>query len=204
VGVAERKIRRKESVRQEILEAARDLFVSEGYDSVSIRKIAERIEYAPGTIYLYFHDKAEILDTLCRQTFEKLRARLDAIRKDPGDPVEGLRRGLRTYIQFGLDHPNQYIVTFVIGKQQGEIGPGAAAEAGLACFDCLRSIVRQGIEGGFINGGGVEETAQAIWAAIHGVTALLASNCAFPFVEQTRLIERLLDILIRGVRKSQT
>jgi AcrR family transcriptional regulator len=204
MGVAERKSRRKESIRQEILDAARDLFVSEGYDSVSIRKVAERIEYAPGTIYLYFHDKAEILDTLCRQTFEKLRARLEAIQKDPGDPVDALRRGLRTYIQFGLDNPNHYMVTFVVAKSQAEIAQRSGATAGQACFDCLRAIVRQNIEGGYINGGEVEETAQALWAAIHGVTALLVSNCGFPFVEQTRLIERLLDILIQGVRKNQT
>src|SRR3954451_15415253 len=106
MGVAERKSRQKESTRQEILDAARDLFVHEGYGSVSIRKIADKVEYAPGTIYLYFKDKAEIMDTLCQQTFEKLRARMDAIRKDSGNPVESLRRGLRTYIQFGLDNPN--------------------------------------------------------------------------------------------------
>jgi AcrR family transcriptional regulator len=203
MGVAERKSRRKEGVRHQILDAARDLFVSEGYDSVSMRKIAERIEYAPGTIYLYFHDKAEILETLCQQTFEKLRARLDAIQKDPGDPIEGLRRGLRTYIQFGLDNPNHYITAFVIGKQQGGLGPGPAALAGAACFDCLRSIVRLNNELGLIDGD-VEETAQALWAGIHGVTTLLVSNCGFPFVEQTRLIERLLDILIQGVRKKET
>jgi len=204
MGTAERKSRRKEGVKQEILDAARDLFVSEGYEAVSMRKIADRIEYAPGTIYLYFHDKAEILDTLCRQTFEKLRMRLEAIEKDPGDPVEGLRRGLRTYIQFGLDNPNQYIVTFVVAKSEAEVAKQSGATAGQVCFDCLRGIVRQNIEGGFINGGGVEETAQALWAAIHGVTALLVSNCGFPFVEETRLIERLLDILIAGVRKNKT
>src|SRR6266536_1608959 len=159
MGVAERKSRRKEGIRQEILDAARDLFVSEGYDSVSIRKIADRVEYATGTIYLYFHDKAEILDTLCRQTFEKLRARLEAIQRDPGDPVDALRRGLRTYIQFGLDNPNQYIVTFVVAKREAEIAQRSGAMSGQACFDCLRAIVRPNIEGGHINGGGVEETA---------------------------------------------
>ena len=56
---------------------------------------------------------------------------------------------------------------------------------GAESVDCLRAIVRQNIEGGHINGG-VEETAQALWAAIHGVTSLLVSNCGFPFVEQTR------------------
>ena len=199
MGVAERKSRQRAGVRQEILDAARDLFVREGYDSVSMRKIAEKIEYAPGTIYLYFKDKAEILDTLCRQTFDKLRLRLEAIRQDPGDPVEALRRGLRTYIQFGLDNPNQYIVTFVLAKQEAEIAQKSGLESGQPCFDCLRAIVRQCMEGGYINGGGVEETAQALWTAIHGLTSLLVMRCGFPFVEETRLIERLLDILMKGV-----
>ncbi len=69
MGVQERRARQKESVREEILDAARTLFVKEGYEHVSIRKIAEKIEYAPGTIYLYFRDKAEILERLCEETF---------------------------------------------------------------------------------------------------------------------------------------
>jgi AcrR family transcriptional regulator len=76
MGTAERKSRQKENTRQEILDAARDLFVNEGYENVSMRKIAEMVEYAPGTIYLHFKDKAEILDTLCEQTFQKLWERM--------------------------------------------------------------------------------------------------------------------------------
>src|SRR5690349_13581761 len=177
MSIAERKSRQKADLRQEILDAARDLFVHDGYENVSMRKIAEKVEYSPGTIYLYFKDKAEILDTLCQQTFEKLRARMDAIRRDPGDPVEGLRRGLRTYVQFALDNPNEYIVTFVLAKGQGKPPTPAVGRAGLACFECLRGTVRTCIGGGFINGGGVDDTAQAIWAAIHGVTSLLVVNC---------------------------
>src|SRR5215471_13982122 len=151
MSIAERKSRQKESLRQEILDAAGDLFVRQGYEGVSLRKIADKVEYAPGTIYLYFKDKAEIMDTLCHQTFEKLRQRLDAIRHDPGDPIEALRRGLRAYIQFGLDNPNQYIVTFVVAKSQAEVAKKSGAGPGMACFDCLRSIVRKCLESGHIN-----------------------------------------------------
>jgi AcrR family transcriptional regulator len=203
MGTAERKSRQKENTRQEILDAARDLFVNEGYENVSMRKIAEMVEYAPGTIYLHFKDKAEILDTLCEQTFQKLWERMEAIRNDTGNPVDALRRGLRTYIQFGLDNPNQYIVTFVLAKQSPSDHKPDVASPAMSCFDCLRGTVRKCIEGGYINGGDVEDTAQAIWTAIHGVTALLVSKCEFPFVEHTRLIERLIDILIKGVRTNK-
>src|SRR5438132_13269991 len=100
MGIKERQVRDREAVRRAILDAARTLFVKEGYEHVSIRKIAERIEYAPGTIYLYFHDKAEILDRICEETFSKLAQRMHAINQDPADPLDDLRRGLRTSVQF--------------------------------------------------------------------------------------------------------
>src|SRR5712691_5405342 len=98
MGVQERRARQKESIREEILDAARTLFVKEGYESVSIRKIADKVEYAPGTIYLYFRDKADILDRICEETFGKLIVRLQAIEHDSAAPLDKLRRGLRTYI----------------------------------------------------------------------------------------------------------
>src|SRR5215472_1403239 len=106
MGVQERRARQKESVREEILDAARTLFVKEGYEHVSIRKIAEKIEYAPGTIYLYFRDKAEILEQICEETFAKLAKKMEGINEDPSNPLDCLRRGLRTYVQFGIDNPN--------------------------------------------------------------------------------------------------
>src|SRR5436190_22718190 len=117
MGVKERRARQKENIREEILDAARTLFVKEGYEQVSIRKIAEMIEYAPGTIYLYFRDKAEILERICDETFAKLSQKMQAINADPSNPLDGLRRGLRTYIQFGIDNPNHYTVTFIQAKQ---------------------------------------------------------------------------------------
>ena len=62
MGVQERRAREKKELRQEILDAAREMFVEDGYENVSMRKIAEKIEYSPTTIYLYFRDKADLLD----------------------------------------------------------------------------------------------------------------------------------------------
>src|SRR6185369_3538903 len=98
MGVQERRARQKAGVREEILDAARTLFVKEGYEHVSMRKIAEKAEYAPGTIYLYFRDKAEILERIADETFAKLSVKMQAINADPSNPLDGLRRGLRTYI----------------------------------------------------------------------------------------------------------
>jgi AcrR family transcriptional regulator len=197
MGVQERRARQKENIREEILDAARTLFVKEGYENVSIRKIAAKIEYAPGTIYLYFQDKAEILDRICEETFARLAQKIHAINKDPASPLDGLRRGLRTYVQFGVDNPNHYIVAFVQAKQ---LPHGDQPNAGDRCFDNLRIAVRQCIEAGQLNCEDVEEISQALWAGVHGVTTLLITS-NFPFIEPNRLIDRVVNILIEGIRK---
>lgn len=197
MGTKERRARQKANIREEILDAARTLFVKEGYENVSMRKIAEKIEYAPGTIYLYFKDKAEILERLCDETFSKLLQKMHAINADPSDPLEGLRRGLRIYIQFGLDNPNHYIVTFIQAK---ELPHDREPKSGEQCFDGLRAAVRRCIEAGQLNCDDLEEVAQALWAGAHGMVTLLIT-CDFPFIEPSRLIDRMVHILIEGIRK---
>jgi AcrR family transcriptional regulator len=87
MGLKERKLRQKKFLRQEILDAASELFVKEGYENVSMRRIADQIEYSPTTIYLYFKDKAELLEQVCVETFSRLSAHLARLLKQPGDRI---------------------------------------------------------------------------------------------------------------------
>ena len=203
MGVAQRKAREKEELKQQMLDAARELFVRDGYESVSMRKIANKIEYSPATIYTYFKDKDEILDCLCEETFLKLsQEKMAAVHKMTGDPLEILKKGMETYIRFGLDHPEHYIVTFILRAPIYE-KPGhyetRKAKAGKACIDNMRRIVRRCMEEGKIKNADLEETSQSLWAGIHGLTALLITKPGFPFVEREKLIQRTLEVLVRGV-----
>lgn len=194
MGVQERREREKQGIREEILEAARTLFVKEGYENVSIRKIAERIEYSPGTIYLYFQDKADILAQISEETFSRLERRLVVINHNAAaQPLDRVRSGLRAYIQFGLENPNHYVITFVQGS--------FPCSAGGRCFGELLKGVGCAIEAGQMIDGDVVEISQALWAGSHGVTALLITCREFPFVGHNRLVERMLDILMEGVRR---
>src|SRR5436853_2685087 len=117
MGTQQRRAREKEALRQEILDAARELFVKEGYENVSMRRVAENIEYSPTTIYLYFEDKAALLYAICEETFAKLAKRMETITRDSDDPIMSLKSGCRAYVDFGLKNPNHYKVT-VIKHQQ--------------------------------------------------------------------------------------
>src|SRR5215813_136121 len=111
MGVKERREREKSETRDKILDAARELFVAEGYEGVSMRKVAEKIEYSPTAIYLHFADKEELFHELCHDDF----ARLAQVFQDaslPADPIERIRQIGRTYIEFGIQFPNHYKLMF--------------------------------------------------------------------------------------------
>jgi AcrR family transcriptional regulator len=202
MGSKQRRARAKEGLREEILDAARALFVKEGYESVSIRKIADKIEYAPGTLYLYFRDKAEILDRICEETFSKLLQKMKAIHDDTAPPLDKLRRGLRTYILFGLENPNHYVVTFVQAKIHLE-SKSVFETTGREAFACLRQGVQECVDAGELVSDDADELAQTMWAGIHGLTSVLITCTGFPFVEQNRLIDRMVHTLVEGVRRKQ-
>jgi AcrR family transcriptional regulator len=204
LGVKERRARQKKYLRQEILDAASELFVKNGYENVSMRRIAEKIEYSPTTIYLYFRDKTELLAQVCQETFARLSQVLAKILEQPGDPVERLKRGLLAYIKFGLENPHHYRATFMMPIPEGfehEKHKGADS-AGMQAFDFLRRSVFDCIAAGKFRKVDPETISQTLWAGVHGVTALLIMNWKdFPFVERDKLIHSTVDTLVAGVLK---
>ncbi len=202
MGTKERRTREKENLRAEILDAARELFVEEGYGNVSMRKIADKIEYSPTTIYLYFKDKSDLLVQICEETFASLAKKLEAIDAKYDDPIEGLKEGCRTYVNFGLKHPNHYKVVFIMMPQEeadaeqyqfiGSMGDKA--------FSFLRENVANCIRLNKKSKADVEVTSQVIWAALHGLTSLLITHRDFPWASRDKLISQMIDAVIQTVQ----
>ncbi len=196
MAVKERRAREKEILRADILDAARELFVKEGYENVSMRRIAEKIEYSPTTIYLYFRDKAELLESICEETFAALTRQFEEISKAVSDPVERLRMIGRTYIDFGRKHPNQYRLTFMMGPFQQHLGEVFQYEGSLGqkCFEALRATVEECVKQRKFRNVDVDTASQSMWAAVHGVTSLLIAHPWFPWVDKDKLIDQVLEM----------
>ena len=92
MGIVERKEREREEMRRKILDAARELFMTEGYERVTMRRIAEAIEYSATTIYNHFEDKDDLVLALCTEDFERLFRHLQQ-QPPAADPVEGIQIG---------------------------------------------------------------------------------------------------------------
>ena len=204
MGVAERRTREKLALRQEILAAARKLFVEEGYDAVSMRRIAEKIEYSPTTIYLHFKDKADLLFQLCEESFAKLRRQLETLSPQDGGSLGMLRKGLRTYVDFGLKHPQHYTVTFMVPHQHDEPDDDARYKSpeteGMKAFAFLRASVEAAVRDGKLKPGDVDATARALWAGVHGITSLLISFPTFPWGDREKVIDTLIETMLDGLK----
>jgi AcrR family transcriptional regulator len=203
MGVKERRARQKKFLRQEILDAASDLFVRNGYENVSMRRIAGKIEYSPTTIYIYFKDKAELLEQVCKETFARLVQRLSKIMEQPGDPVEQLKRGLLAYIEFGLQNPHHYRATFMMpipegfdkAKYHDKDSPGTLA------FSFLIRGVTECIKAGKMPATNVELASQTLWAGVHGITSLLITHHTFPWVGREKVMHSMVDTLVAGLHE---
>jgi AcrR family transcriptional regulator len=116
MGIKERQERDREAVRRSILDAARELFVAEGFQNVSIRKIAERIEYSPAAIYGYFPSKDDIFFELAEEGF-RLLGDPATVRDDPrlkdAPPLERVRAVFWRLYEFSRDHPQYFALIFV-------------------------------------------------------------------------------------------
>jgi AcrR family transcriptional regulator len=204
MGVQERRAREKKELRQEILDAARDLFVREGFENVSMRKIAEKIEYSPTTIYLYFKDKADLLDCICEETFARLVRKQTAIDQAVADPIERLKKGLRAYIEFGLKYPNHYKVALMMTEDFEErMQCERSREMGKKAYVHLRNELGSLAEMNLIHVADVDAAAQVLWATIHGLTSLLIAHPRFPFTDRNVLIDTLIENALSGLQVKQ-
>jgi AcrR family transcriptional regulator len=186
MGITERREREKAEVRTKILDAARDLFAREGYEAVTMRRIARAIEYSPTAIYLHFADKEALVRTLCDEDFRALAKAFVRIAREK-DPLERLRRIGLAYLDFAMEHPNAYRLMFMTPKPvkptPEELARTPEPEEDAYAF--LRATVVAAMEAGML----VEElkdpdlVAQALWAGVHGVASLHIAMAADGFIE---------------------
>ena len=208
MGVLERREREKQELRQQILDTARVLFAREGYESVTMRKIAEAIEYSPTAIYLYFKDKEQLLNELCHADFQTLAREFQKI-AEVRDPIERLKKTGLSYIEFGLRYPNHYRLMFMTPRPPHT--PEMEADKGNPEKDAyafLKVIVTQCIEASMFRQEfcDVEAVSQMLWASVHGIVSLrIAKGCEewVEWVPIQRLAEMLIDMQLKGLLKEE-
>lgn len=177
MGVAERREREREQLRASLIDAARDLLLEQGLDGLSMRAIAERVEYSPATIYLYFRDKDELVREVVQTGFDRLSDVVLQERERTGDtatPAELYGAMGRAYARFALENPAYFRVMFELPTTAQLCEPsGEAPETGL---DQSALMIHQAMCEGQLAPGDARRTAVIGWGLIHGLTTLYLSG----------------------------
>lgn len=173
-----KRARRKEDVKGLILDAAKKLFVEQGYPSASIRKIASAIGYSPTTIYLYYKDKNDIVYALHQEGFAILKTLFTSL-LEVESPFERLKAIGRTYLQFARNHPDYYEVMFMVKEPMDFLNCEANKEnweEGKQVFGLLLAAIHECQKEGYFKGCNPEFVALQAWAVVHGLCSLYLST----------------------------
>jgi AcrR family transcriptional regulator len=208
MGVKERREREKSETRDKILDAARELFVTEGYEGVSMRKVADRIEYSPTAIYVHFADKNELFRELCHQDYARL-AEVFQSSVMSTEPLERLKQIGAIYIDFGMRYPNHYKFMFMTPHpphEPDEVDREMIGNPEMDAYAFLRWAVQQAIDAGCLRPEirDAEVVSQTLWASVHGVISLHIAKGDDPWVDWRPLKDRsemMLDITLRGLMR---
>jgi AcrR family transcriptional regulator len=199
----ERRARAKENLRRAILDAARELFATEDYRAVSMRRIAEKIDYSPTALYLHFKDRDEILFQLIEEGFAMLSGRLLSL--DTPDPIERLAQGAQIYLDFAFTQPHYYRLMFQLQDKELIDRYMPHCQNGPATFEFIRTAVTQAIEMGLFRNETPEiVVSHTIWAHVHGAVSLVLSGHLSKLPEELHLafFTHVLQTTLRGLQAS--
>ncbi len=222
----QRQAARSEEVRRQIIDIAKEIMAAEGVEALSVRRITQRMEYSPGILYHYFADMDELLDCILLEGYQKIRdcvarpAGSDLPEDDPGlqqstlpevavppqeavPPEEAIRCSFRAYIQNALEEGPSYralmtsqrqrILAFTSVLEEGKVEERPALMA-------VAKAIQAGTAAGQFASCDAQLTAQAVWSAVFGLTLRLIIEDVSP-QQRERLIDRELELIIRGLRK---
>lgn len=200
MGTIERKQREKKQMERLILDASLKLFIDDGYENVSIRKIAERIEYSPASIYLYFKDKDEIFFTLQNEAFDKFYE-MQLTVQSIEDPYERLVTHGKSVIKFAFDNEGLYDLLFIMSEPVRNLDTREQWVFGNRSYNLLKKNVKEYLDAKNIKNHDVETVSFACWAFVHGIAALkIRRGMMIPDEYVNYLIEGAFEFFKNGLR----
>ncbi|MCP3137446.1 TetR/AcrR family transcriptional regulator [Pyxidicoccus xibeiensis] len=200
MGISERKERQRAELREQILRVARDMVMREGFDALSMRKLADAVEYAPATLYLHFENREAIARELCVRGFRDLLAALEPAATGE-EPLARLSKLADAYVRFGLENPETYRLIFMEdAKLSTALFSDAPDAAGPRSFGVLVRVFED-----LKSTGRIAEAAEpwmlaeVLWAGLHGLVSLRLTCTGFQGSPVDELTRVLVTTLVHGL-----
>lgn len=207
MGIAERKQRQRNDLRDKILKAAQRIVLKEGLAALTLRRVAEKIEYSPATLYLHFQNRDEILQELGRMGLEVL---VGCLEESAGvdDPVARLGAMSRGYVRFAHEHAEAYRLIFMLDSETAEavfrshaVKAGEGDRAFRLIVEAFAALARARPEYASLD---PAAAAEQLWITLHGIASLKISCGKFLQAPADALVDRAVATLLLGLRSRDT
>jgi len=187
------------NLRRHILDTARHLLVTDGYQNLSMRKIADAIGYSATSIYLHFDGKDALLHALIHEGMMQLQDELKETAADfSEDPLRRLRALCRCFVDFGLGNPEYYEIMFQLRPERMKRYPPEKYREARSNLRLFRRALEEGAEEGHIDVDDPDVLASTIWASLHGTVSLLLADRVDARIEQETFIDAAIQRTLRG------
>jgi len=190
-------------LRRRILDTARHLLVQEGYQDLSMRKIADAIGYSATSIYLYFDSKDALLHALIHEGMMGLRDQLrETAAQHPEAPVRRMRALCRCFVEFGLDNPEYYEIMFQLRPERMERYPPEKYRQARENLQFFAQALEEGVEKEIFEVEDTRVSASTVWASLHGTISLLLADRVDVQIDPDAFIDTAIRQAIRGFQRA--
>lgn len=199
MGIKERRLAEREQIKKIIFEAASDIMIEEGFEKLSIRKIADRIEYSPGVIYNYFKDKNQIVGLIISENLQRICNSILSLELQKKEPKAALKQGLINFAIVMLENQQQYKAIMLSGVNLRLFEEDNSETSKLR--DLMIKVLNAGNKSGVFDIQNEEITSMLLISAMFGLINTIVQEKLKDELMQKMLIESYVEILVRGVSK---
>ncbi len=185
--------KRSEEVRRLIIDTTMQIIKEEGFDSVSLRKISDRMRYSTGVIYYHFKDKQEIIDTIHEQTNNQIKEIIQKCYKDDARCIENIKNIFHGIMQIAVNQRDMFdlIVMNKYSDRNEKISPW---------LDLIENEIKRGVFNKEIKPLDTYKAAFAIWSSFLGFNYMVIKVDGINLVQADKMFETMSEIIIDGLK----
>jgi len=188
-------------LRRAILDTTRHLLLEEGYNALSMRRIARSVGCSATSIYLHFESKDALVHALIDEGMDRLFQALEDAAPSDAPPLARVEALCRVYVRFGLENPEYYEVMFLLHPERMARYPAEKYRRARRNLECFAAAIQEGAEAGLIGDDqDVEVATSVLWTALHGAVALLLARRIDVRIDQETYVESVIRYALTGLR----
>lgn len=189
------------SLKEQIIEAARNVLLSEGYRNFSLRKIARKIGMSATSIYLHFENKDDLVHTLMEQSIERLNNQLQQAASEADSPIAKLEALAYEYVRFALKYQREYQIIYLISSDEMTRYPKEKFRKARKGYEIVSNVLQEGVNAELIAEEKPRMAAYTFWAQLHGVMSVVLSKRLDTRIDQQEFIDEAIEHIIDGYKK---